>query len=150
MEVITKSAKETQEFGEKIGHYLKSLSHKARVILLKGELGSGKTTFVQGFAKGLGISYRLVSPTFIIIKEYQISTSGFEKFYHIDLYRTKDAYFDETLQLNEILKNPKSLVVIEWSERLGGTIQLANPITVEFETTADETRKIRIIGIKAL
>ena len=66
MEIITKSAEETQGLGFKIGSHLKG----GEIIALKGELGAGKTTFVQGLAKGLGLTSRIVSPTFIIMRDY--------------------------------------------------------------------------------
>src|SRR3989338_10797954 len=97
MEILTKSAHETKSLGKKIATDL--IRNHANVLALTGDLGSGKTTFVQGLAEGLGIKQRIISPTFIIIRNYRIKNyesplrQGFEgqarimDFYHVDLYR---------------------------------------------------------------
>ena len=77
-EIITDSAQATAKVGEALAHGL-----AGRIICLYGDLGSGKTTFTQGFAKGLGIATRLLSPTFIIVRRYDIPSSGkSEKFFY--------------------------------------------------------------------
>ncbi len=100
--MITKSALETQKYGEKLASKLKS----GGVLCLYGDLGAGKTTLVQGLAKGLGIKRRITSPTFIIMRKY-------ENFWHIDLYRLENA---DSLGLLEIFADPKNIVIIEWPE----------------------------------
>lgn len=80
-----------------------------RVIALQGELGAGKTTFAQGFLKALGVKGPIVSPTFLIIRNYS-------NFYHIDCYRLKKAQELLALGLKEILANPENIVLIEWPE----------------------------------
>lgn len=118
---ITKNAEETKRFGEAFGHSL--LVDKrgvSRVLCLWGDLGSGKTTFVQGFARGLNIASRLLSPTFIIVRRYQIfKTSGY--FYHLDLYRIKETNDALAVGFTEIISetNQNAIVAIEWPERLG-------------------------------
>jgi len=91
----------------------------ATVIALVGELGSGKTTFAQGFAKGLGIKARILSPTFILLKEFAIQHSFFRVFYHIDCYRL-DNPAGELLRLEfkKIIADPHAIVVIEWADRI--------------------------------
>lgn len=81
MEVNTKNANETKEFGKKFGASLKG----GEVLALSGDLGAGKTTFVQGLAEGLGIDERIMSPTFLLMREHGIKFGG--KLYHVDLYR---------------------------------------------------------------
>lgn len=93
-------------------------SHHLRlpaVWLLNGELGSGKTTFVQGLATGLGIAERLTSPTFALVHEYQNPEGLF--LFHFDLYRLGGA--DEVFELGfeDYLARPASLCVFEWAER---------------------------------
>ncbi len=121
--VITKSAHETAKLGEKLadyltaGEYIEKESSGATVVCLYGELGSGKTTFAQGFAKGLGITSRLLSPTFIIVRRYSLSnSSGF--LYHIDLYRLQKKEEIEALGILEIFSDSKSMVLVEWAEKL--------------------------------
>jgi len=110
---ITKSDEETQELGRKIAQSIKP----GIVVCLYGDLGSGKTTFSKGFAKGLSIKKRIISPTFTIVRTYRIrnhespvSTSeagraGIMNFYHIDLYRVKDEKELVGLGLEEIFED---------------------------------------------
>lgn len=107
--------------GQDLGHYLtksREEGKEAKIICLYGELGSGKTTFVQGFARGLGIVGRLLSPTFIIVRRYLIP--GLASFlYHLDLYRLKQAHDLHNLGLTEIFSQTGNFVVVEWAEKLG-------------------------------
>lgn len=107
--MVTTSAKETQKIGAELA------KRGARIVCLYGELGSGKTTFAQGFAKGLGITSRLLSPTFIIVRRYDIPLSK-KYFYHVDLYRVKSM---RDLGLEEIFTDPHAYTVIEWADKLG-------------------------------
>ena len=95
----------------------------ATVLCLYGDLGSGKTTFTQCVASKLGIGDHVVSPTFVIIKTYNLpqtthSTSGFKKLIHIDAYRLDGEEGMEKLGWKEIIENPENLVVIEWPQRI--------------------------------
>ncbi|MBT9171303.1 MAG: tRNA threonylcarbamoyladenosine biosynthesis protein TsaE [Actinobacteria bacterium] len=96
----------------------------ALVLALAGDLGSGKTTFVQGFLRAAGIKKKITSPTFVLIKKYKIcanSRSNSRKFasiYHIDCYRIKKSRELLDLGLKEILNNPENIVLIEWPERI--------------------------------
>ena len=130
MEITTKSAQETQNLGASIGHSLiknarlrqdfggQSRGNTATILTLSGELGSGKTTFTQGLALGLGIKNRILSPTFILSREYPLNNILFIKLIHIDLYRGEKLEDFASLGLDEIFANPANLVVIEWPERL--------------------------------
>jgi len=108
-----------------------SLRDQPLVIALTGELGSGKTTFVQGLAKGLGIKARIISPTFMLIRKYEIRYTRYERriaddvlrfasFYHIDLYRLEENVESEVrnLGVEEIWNNPENIVAIEWAEKI--------------------------------
>ncbi len=97
----------------------------ATVIGFVGELGSGKTTFVQGFAKKLCVKERLSSPTFLIFRSYRIPisrfatvTRRFTRLYHVDLYRLHSAKDLAPLGFREILKNPENIVLIEWADKI--------------------------------
>ena len=117
---ITKNAEETQKLGEELAHRLtqKGSVTLPYVICLYGDLGMGKTTFVQGFAKGLGITSRLLSPTFIIVRrQYLMPIDRF--FFHLDLYRLTSEQSIQELGIQEIFDNEKNIVIVEWAERLG-------------------------------
>lgn len=114
LKILLADAEATQLLGIKLGRFLTAGS----VLLLEGNLGSGKTTLVQGIGKGLGITEAIVSPTFTLINEY---TQGRLPLYHLDLYRLQG---EEVKQLNlESYWNeweyPLGIVAIEWAERLG-------------------------------
>ncbi len=79
-------------------------------------MGAGKTTFVRGFAKGLGIKEKIISPTFVLIKQHQIPNSK-KLLYHIDLYRLENSNLIKNLGLEEILNN-SNLIIIEWAEKI--------------------------------
>lgn len=120
MEIHTKSAEETQIFGKKIGTNLiqKGRGEKATILALSGELGSGKSTFVQGLGKACGIPHRVLSPTFLVVREYTLSSTIFSHLYHIDLYKMEENADWANLGFDEIFTNPAHLVVIEWAERM--------------------------------
>jgi tRNA threonylcarbamoyladenosine biosynthesis protein TsaE len=112
MIVTTDSAEETQKFGEEIATKLQL----GDLVLLKGDLGAGKTTLVQGIAKGLNAEIKPNSPSFAIANEYKISNGIFR---HIDLYRLDNPEVDiDTLGLPEMLTDEKAITVLEWPERL--------------------------------
>jgi tRNA threonylcarbamoyladenosine biosynthesis protein TsaE len=108
---ITKSDKETKKIGEVLAKgILKTGPQKmAKVLCLYGDLGAGKTTFTQGFAKGLGIKEKILSPTFVIMKR-------FGNFYHIDCYRLKDHKDILELEFKKIISDPANIVLVEWPE----------------------------------
>lgn len=139
-QTITKNAKETAKLGEEMGIEFITMNLEPRTICLYGELGSGKTTFVQGFAKGLGIATRLLSPTFIIVRRYHLSQK-FSFLYHLDLYRPEGVKDLETLGVPEILADTSCLVVIEWAEKLGPLLP-KNRIDIHFETLDNGDHKI--------
>lgn len=109
---LSKSEEETTQIAGKLAKQL-----PYNVIGLSGELGTGKTTFIQGFAKGLGIKEKIISPTFVLIRQHKIPQTD-KTLYHIDLYRLggRDRFKD--LGLEEIISNPNNLVLIEWAEKL--------------------------------
>lgn len=141
--IITKSAEETARAGEELARYLAS-REGPRVLCLYGQLGSGKTTFTQGFARGLGILTRLVSPTFIIVRRYQIPTKDFH-LYHVDLYRLQTVPEMEGIGLPEVFTDIASYTVIEWAERLGRLLPKKR-IDIRFTTAQDDVHEIKIDG----
>lgn len=136
MRVITKSLEET----EKLAFDIASQINGGEVLLLNGTLGAGKTTFTKGFAKALGVTKTVVSPTFTIIKEYEGTSLTL---YHIDMYRIEDE--DEIYELGiEELYRSDSVTVIEWSK-----MECLPPkvITINVSVVDESTREWEIIGL---
>ncbi len=133
------SEAETIEFAEKFAGELKS----GDVIVLSGPLGAGKTTFIKGLAKGLGISSDAVrSPSFTLVNEYR----GDADLYHFDLYRMKD--ISELIEIgwDDYLMRD-GIVVVEWGEKAGEYIA-DDYIKIDFEIVSDNSRDIRVSRIK--
>lgn len=120
MMIITLSPAETKRLGESLAKDIleKGPEKRALVIGLIGDLGGGKTTFLQGFAKGLGIRNRILSPTYLIMKRLMIHESRFTNFYHIDCYRIKDVKEILNLGFADMVENPENIIAIEWADRI--------------------------------
>lgn len=86
---------------------------RGNIYALTGKLGAGKTIFAQGFAKGLGIKEKIISPTFVLIRQHKIPKTK-KVLYHIDLYRIEEI---NDLGLKEIWSDKNNLVLIEWAEK---------------------------------
>ncbi len=137
--VITGKGEETKALGQETIKIINS----RHVIALYGELGSGKTTFVQGLAKGLGIRGRITSPTFTIIRKHQFKTQSPKAFYHIDLYRLDRKEEIKDLGMEEIFNDPKNIIAVEWAEKIKDQLP-EKRIEIYFEYLNHDQRKIRI------
>lgn len=144
---ISKSVEDTQNIAKELAKV--AFTKKSAVVIgLQGELGGGKTTFLQGFAKGLGVKDKILSPTFVIFKKFDISRAyGCHKpglckqvFYHFDCYRVDDK---EILKLGfkDIVSDPKNIVAIEWANNIK-KIMPKKTIWIDFKFINDKTRKI--------
>jgi len=116
------SSEETQAVGEALGQQAaREVGRRgksgATVFALTGDLGAGKTTFVQGFFKGLGLKRRAQSPTFILMRRHALARKN-GNVYHLDVYRLKEAAQLGVLGMEEILADPRSIVLVEWAERV--------------------------------
>lgn len=122
----TTKAEQTKKLAAKLAkEILKTGSHQkhARVIGLVGDLGAGKTTFTQGFAKALGIKKRMISPTFLIFRRYEIPklktyNLKLTTFYHMDAYRIHNPKELTVLDFKKILSNTKNILLIEWADQI--------------------------------
>jgi tRNA threonylcarbamoyladenosine biosynthesis protein TsaE len=113
---VTENADKTQKLGELFAQeLLVEKFERAKIICLEGDLGAGKTTFTQGLLKGLGAEGPYTSPTFVIMKEYNILEQGL-KACHIDAYRISEP---DILNLGweELVLN-KNVIIVEWPERI--------------------------------
>jgi tRNA threonylcarbamoyladenosine biosynthesis protein TsaE len=144
MEIITKNAQETFELGRKIGSSLKG----GETLAFIGGLGVGKTTFIQGLAKGIGVDQKVISPTFILMRSYRVKifkNVRVRNLYHLDLYRLEGAVESELINLGieDIWKRKENIVVIEWADKATGIFP-KETIWIKFENIGDNERKIRI------
>ena len=117
------------------------------IFALKGDLGSGKTTFVQGLAEGLGIKGRIISPTFILMRRYQLpfNHEAINYFYHVDLYRLEEKVDKEVVNLGiaDVWGEKENIMVIEWAEKIKDLIP-ANSKWLFFENIGENKRKITL------
>lgn len=141
MEILTKSAGETKKFGERFANNLKG----GEVIALVGDLGNGKTTLVQGLAKGLGIKGRIISPTFILRRDYEVKSrkKKVKRLCHIDLYRIEEGIEKEfrNLGVEGFFGSQDTIVVIEWAEKVKSMLSKST-IWIKFENLGEEKRRI--------
>ena len=148
---VTKKSEETQKLGEMLAEEFRN----GGVICLSGDLGAGKTTFAQGFLKGLGAEGPYTSPTFLVMKEYHVENSKskcqmsnqvqnqktkIQKVYHIDAYRVGA---DDILALGweEMTTQNSNVIIIEWAERISSIIP-KRAIWINFEWAREDCRKI--------
>ncbi len=119
----------------------------ALVIGLEGDLGGGKTTFLQGFSKGLGIKQKITSPTFVIMRRYKIQNTRYkiQNFYHIDCYRISKPKEILDLGFKKIVSTPRNIVAIEWADRIRKILP-KKVIIIKFEFVDKTTRKISLIS----
>ncbi len=133
---MSKKPEDTYQWASKLAHALVPGS----IIALYGELGAGKTCFVQGLAAGLGIDQPITSPTYTLIHEYHGTTA----LYHIDLYRINSTEEALNLGLDEYLDG-QGITAIEWAQRADSLIP---PHTIHVYIDAGSEEKERIITIK--
>ena len=137
--IKTTSAQKTQKVARDFAKNLKD----GDVIAIFGDLGTGKTVFVQGLAKGLGIKRRIISPSFVFMRSYPFILKGQPlTFYHIDLYRGENIEDFRSLGLSEIFSS-SSVVVLEWAEKIKNFLPKKR-IDIFLEKLDEKTRKIKI------
>jgi len=141
VEIFSNSVQETKKFAKEISKKIK----QSQVVALKGDLGSGKTTFSQGFAKGLGIDQHVGSPTFKLVSEYVGSSLNL---YHVDCYRLNTLQEFLNLGGENLLLPDNGITLIEWADIIQELLPKGT-IEIEFSRVKDNPnkRKLRISGI---
>lgn len=149
---ITNNSKQTQKIAEMLAREIKRagvLDANAFVVALIGDLGSGKTTFTQGFVKGFGIKEKITSPTFVLMHRHKIrimnneSRIKFKNLYHFDCYRFEKPEEILTLGFKEIAANPENIVLIEWADKIKKLLP-KNALKIKFEWLGENKRKMAI------
>ena len=178
MEFVSKSPEETKKIASDLAHQVVEIrvaspsspkennsnfrylaqkiikTKKGTIIAMEGELGAGKTTFIQGFMASLGIDEKVKSPTFVLMKKYVVPKSVKSRrpldcqgdaltIYHLDCYRIADHKDLKIPELEEILNEEGSIVFIEWAERIKEILP-KNHITVHIDHISEKKRKIII------
>ena len=133
---ITNSKEKTLVLAEDFSKTLKG----GDFLAFYGDLGSGKTTFIQGLAKGLGIQRRIISPTFIIVRHYKMVKGNF---YHIDLYRTESKHDLLGVGLDQIIQNPDNIIALEWAEKISDLMP-EKRIEIKLKYLSSNQRQITI------
>ena len=138
IQITSHSVAETQKLGQIIGTQI----DRPIRIALTGDLGSGKTAFVQGLAKGLGVSeqYYITSPTFTLINEYP----GRHPLFHVDLYRIEHLNELKEIELQEVLEQD-AVIAVEWAEKLSRNM-LSDHLKLQFKLISAEIRQIEIFA----
>ncbi len=148
----TNSANQTKKISRVLAESIskKTFSKKALVLGLTGDLGSGKTTFAQGFLAGLDVKRKITSPTFVLMKKYKLPSTKYKTqdtrynyTYHLDCYRIGKPNDLSTLGLKEIFNNPQNIVLIEWPENIK-RIMPKQTIWIKFKHLDKNKREIKI------
>ncbi|MGB9726505.1 MAG: tRNA (adenosine(37)-N6)-threonylcarbamoyltransferase complex ATPase subunit type 1 TsaE [Minisyncoccia bacterium] len=144
--IISNSPKQTKKVAES---FIKEVLKKrpkiknALVFILEGELGAGKTEFLKGVAKALKIKEKINSPTFVIMKRFPLKRKDFNYLWHLDLYRLKKIKELLSLALNDLLKDKKNLIFIEWGNKIKKVLP-KNHGEIKIKILANNKRLIEI------
>lgn len=143
LELEAADASATLELGARLARALETRPATPLLIGLKGELGTGKTTFARGFLRALGLADAVRSPTYTLLEEYELDAL---RAAHLDLYRLESREQIEELGIRELLDRTQVLL-IEWPERGAGALPPAD-VTVELEYASDG-RRLRVTAHSA-
>ncbi len=139
MKIITNSAQETKTWAQ---NYAQKLSN-GQVLALNGDLGTGKTTFAQGLALGLGITDIVNSPTYVIMKIYPSPHKHIKQLVHIDAYRLQSGTDLETIGVMEYFSQTNTIILIEWAQKIKSILPKST-VFIDFKTINSKQRLINI------
>jgi tRNA threonylcarbamoyladenosine biosynthesis protein TsaE len=139
---LTNTSDETLSLGKDFSDNL----NPGDIILMYGELGAGKTTFTKGIAKGLGVKDRILSPTFVLHRSHDVNLKNIRVFNHIDLYRIDIPEDIKNLGIDEVVKDPEAITVIEWADRIE-FFKIDSGYKIFFKHLNNENREIKISKI---
>ena len=146
--IVSRSGRETKRLAARIFRDLRRSQRRPLILALEGELGSGKTTFIQGLARALGIREKVQSPTFVLMRWYRLPRArrgGFRHLVHVDAYRLESLGQARHLGLKDTFRDCDAIVVIEWADRIRKLVP-KNAIWIVF---AHKGRNKRLITVKS-
>lgn len=145
---ITNSPAETLHLGQKLANYLRG----GDILAISGELGAGKTVLIKGLAAGLGIKQNVRSPSFNLMKVYQINrtpkhlnTKTIKQLIHLDCYRLKRPAEAVEIGLFDYLGQPRTVMAIEWAEKIANLLKGRRVKKIKIQVRGKEKRKIIIV-----
>ncbi len=142
MEYKLCSLEELEAFAKEVLDKLKN-SNKNSVVL-KGDLGAGKTAFVKKLGKLLGVNTEINSPTFVIMREYETNDERFKKLIHIDAYRMESKDDLKLFSVDELVQDKNNLLCIEWAEKIEAD-KIENSLIVELKIIENECRLAKVL-----
>ena len=142
MQIITNNSEETKKFAQQLA---KKFIKIGGVIALSGDLGTGKTTFTQGFAKGLGIKDKIISPTFVLTRQHRLPSFS-RMLYHLDLYRLDDIASIKNIGIEEMIADPLNIILIECAEKARHLLP-PETIWIYFKSLDENTREITTLNL---
>jgi tRNA threonylcarbamoyladenosine biosynthesis protein TsaE len=146
LRVLSQSPRQTKTIARLLAkEILQEKRHHAQLILLSGPLGSGKTTFVQGFGRAVGVKKNISSPTFLLMRPYP--AGGERTFWHVDCYRIKKPNQLLALGIRDVLGDAKNIVLVEWPEGIKNILPRRSTL-VSF--ALGPTPAMRFISIRQL
>lgn len=122
------------------------IEQNVRVVGLYGDLGAGKTQFVKGVARCLGVEQVVNSPTFLIMKKYPTNRPNIPFLYHFDCYRIESTHEMSLFNFNDIIQKNNSLVLVEWADKIENLLPQSTA-KIQFEVTGEKERKLRVGGV---
>jgi tRNA threonylcarbamoyladenosine biosynthesis protein TsaE len=138
MKKISQNEGETRDIARELAMSAKP----GDIFALFGDLGSGKTTFTKGFIAALGVNREVTSPTFVIMKKYDVSqVANLSEVYHLDCYRFQDENDAKVIGLDEIIEQGDNIILIEWPERIWPMLE-NKAHKVEFKYIDENSREI--------
>lgn len=143
-EYIVNRQEEYKEVFRDILQYFRAEQRESLVIALRGDLGAGKTTFTQEFGRYVGVTEPITSPTFTIMKQYELEHELFDVLIHIDAYRLESEEEAKPIRLKEVFSTPRAIICVEWPERIPSYIPKA-AILITLSITDSEKRFVEVI-----
>jgi tRNA threonylcarbamoyladenosine biosynthesis protein TsaE len=137
MKIISQNVDDTQKLAEQIAGSLKG----GEILGLVGNLGAGKTAFVQGLAKGLGVKAVVNSPTFILMKVYDIK-GKIKTLIHVDAYRLNDLKELKNIGIGDYLNHPETIIALEWADRVKEIKKQKNYQEIKFKFGKKDDQRI--------